>query len=313
MIAKIKAGEAAGVIFFRENIGSAAQIRAVIDRLQHAAAASPLRVPLLMMTDQEGGLVRRLPGAPLLSETQIAARPHPLRAARAAGHRAALGLRAVGMNVNLAPVLAVYRSSNGFIERDERSYSRNPRTVAQLGAGFIAAQQRAGVAATAKHFPGLGTAGATQNTDERPVTLDAPLATLRSIDELPYRSAIAAGVKLVMLSWAEYPALDPKRPAGLSSRIIRGELRRRLHFEGVTITDALEAGALRPFGTISNRALLAARAGMDLLLCSAGNVSEGAAAVGALAHGLATGKLNSHAFIESAARVIALRTSLMRG
>ena len=87
--------------------------------------------------------------------------------------------------------------------------------MAQLGTDFIEAQQKTGVAATAKHFPGLGAAATNQDTDSGPVTLHVSKRNLRRIDELPYRSAIPAGVKLVMVSWAVYPALDPSRPAGL--------------------------------------------------------------------------------------------------
>ena len=310
LLAKIKAGEAAGVIFFSRNISSAAQISRVIGRLQRAAAQSPVKAPLLMMTDQEGGLVRRLPGQPLLSEKQIGASPHPESAARQAGRGAGLNLRSAGMNVNLAPVLDVYRAAGDFIDRYQRSYSMSPRTVAQLGAAFIRAQQQTGVAATAKHFPGLGAATASQDTDEVPVTLRVPLQSLRDVDELPYRSAIAAGVRLVMVSWAIYPALDPRRPAGLSSTIVQGELRDRLGFKGVTITDALEAGALRPFGAIGNRAVLAAGAGMDLLLCSGQNVAEGTTATNALAGALRTGRLSASSFVTSVKRIMSLRAGV---
>src|SRR6185436_9440836 len=153
-----------------------------------------------------------------------------------------------------------------------------------LGADFITAQQATEVAATAKHFPGLGTATSDQNTDQRPVTLTVPLTALRTIDEYPYQAAIAAGVKLVLVSWAIYPALDPARPAGLSPTIVGGELRQRLGFTGVTIT-----GALQPFGTTGQRATLAAQAGMDLILCSAQQASEGDQAKTALENGYRDG------------------------
>jgi beta-N-acetylhexosaminidase len=310
LLAKIKAGEAAGVIFFKGNISSEAQIKAVIGELQHAAAQSPVKEPLLMMTDQEGGQVRRLPGAPVLSEKQVGESANPPAAAGRAGHLGGLNLRGVGINVNLAPVLDVYRKRGNFIDQFERSYSNNAHKVAQLGADFIKAQQQVNVAATAKHFPGLGAAGTNQDTDTAPVTLNVSLAALRSTDELPYTSAIAAGVRLVMVSWATYPALDSHHPAGLSSTVVGGELRRRLKFSGVTITDALEAGALKAFGTTSNRAVLAAGAGMDLLLCSGQNVGQGTTAVDALANALNSGKLNMSAFRASVQRIAALRGSL---
>jgi beta-N-acetylhexosaminidase len=309
----IRHGEAAGVIFFGGNIASTAQIASVIRELDraNAAASNPLRrYPLLLMTDQEGGIVRRLPGAPVPSESDIGAAPDPAAQARAAGAGAGQNLAGVGMNVNLAPVLDVYRVPGNFDDQFGRSYSMNPRVVATLGAAFIRSQQATGVAATAKHFPGLGAADVTQNTDLQPVTLEVSRRELRAIDELPYRAAIAAGVKLVMVSWAVYPALDASRPAGLSPAVINGELRQRLGFTGVTITDGLEAGALQPFGGIGRRARLAAGAGMDLILCAGQRASEGAAARAALASALGSGALGGPAFSAALARISALRSSL---
>jgi beta-N-acetylhexosaminidase len=216
----------------------------------------------------------------------------------------------VSMNVNLAPVLDVFRKSGDFDDQFQRSYSMNQNVVSALGADFIRAQQHVGVAATAKHFPGLGAALSFQNTDVQPVTLNLRASTIRSDDEFPYRAAIAAGVKLVMVSWAVYPALDPRRPAGLSSPIINGELRTRLRFKGVTITDALEAGALAPFGSTGNRAFLAAGAGMDLILCAAETPSQGEAALASLKSHYSNRTLNQTAFRAAVARILALRASL---
>jgi beta-N-acetylhexosaminidase len=308
----ISHGDVGGVIFFGPNISSPAQLATVIAELDQANASSlnPVREPLLLMTDQEGGLVRRLPGAPYLSELQIGESASPAAAAASAGADAGVNLRGLGMNTNLAPVLDVYRQPGDFDDQYQRSYSMNPAVVTELGADFITAQQRAGVAATAKHFPGLGAAAQSQNTDDRPVTLNLPLATIRNTDELPYKAAIAAGVKLVMVSWAVYPALDPGRPAGLSATIVDGELRQRLAFQGVTITDALEAGALSAYGTIQNRGLLAAEAGMDLILCSAQDVGEGEQATAGLEEGYRDGRLGQQAFTAALRRVLALRAGL---
>jgi len=315
LLSSIRNGEVGGVIFFSQNISSQAQIASVIAELDQANASpqNPLRSsPLLLMTDQEGGLVRRLPGAPVRSEKQIGESADPAAQATAAGTGAGQNLAGTGLNVNLAPVLDVYRTPGNFDDQFQRSYSMNPQTVADLGADFITAQQATGVAATAKHFPGLGTATSAQNTDQRPVTLTVPLTALRTIDEYPYQAAIAAGVKLVLVSWAIYPALDPARPAGLSPTIVGGELRQRLGFTGVTITDALEAGALQPFGTIGQRATLAAQAGMDLILCSAQQATEGDQAKTALENGYQDGTLGQAAFQAALQRVLALKSSLAR-
>jgi beta-N-acetylhexosaminidase len=309
----IRHGEAGGVIFFGGNIASRAQIAGVIKKLDaaNASASNPLRArPLLLMTDQEGGLVRRLPGQPVLSERQIGTSAHPAAQAKAAGSGAGRNLAGVGMNVNLAPVLDVFRTPGDFDDQFGRPYSMNPSVVSSLGADFIKAQQATGVAATAKHFPGLGAAAAAQNTDAGPVTLNVGLHALRTVDEFPYHAAIAAGVKLVMVSWATYPALARSTPAGLSSAIVSGELRSRLGFKGVTITDALEAGALQAFGTTGHRATLAAKAGMDLILCSKQSASQGQQARNALAAALKSGALSKSVFSAALTRIIDLRSGL---
>jgi beta-N-acetylhexosaminidase len=308
LLGMLRAGEVAGVIFFRNNIASREQLRAVTRELQAAADRSPVKKPLLLMTDQEGGPTRSLDGPPALSEKQIGLSRAPVAAARQAGQGASTNLRTVGLDVNLAPVLDVYRSPGNFIDGDHRSYASSAGAVARLGATFIAAQQQAGVAATAKHFPGLGAATVTQNTDRRPVTLRVSLASLRAVDEPPYRAAITAGVRLVMVSWATYPALDPSRPAGLSARVVLGELRGRLGFTGVTITDSLDARGLRAYGSVGNRAVLAAGAGVDLILCT-GSDDEGAV-VNALVAARARGEISQSAATAAATRVLALRSSL---
>jgi beta-N-acetylhexosaminidase len=313
LISLIKHGEAAGVIFFGQNISSAAQIARVTKQLEQANASSlnPVRAPLLLMTDQEGGQVRRLPGRPFLSEKQIGANPLPKAKTLAteAGQGAAANLRGVGMNVNLAPVLDVYRTAGNFDDQFGRSYSMTASVVAALGSNMIKAQQAGRVAATAKHFPGLGAAAKNQNTDTRPVTLNLSLTRIRGTDEVPFQAAITAGVKLVMVSWAVYPSVGA-RPAGLSPNVVQGELRNHLKFTGVTITDALEAGALKSYGSTQNRAHFAALAGMDLLLCSAQNVTQGQQARGELVTEYRNGSLHGPAFRASVNRVIALRQSL---
>jgi beta-N-acetylhexosaminidase len=310
LLNRIRAGAAAGVIFFGENVSSLTQIRGVVGQLRAAAAQSPNPNPLLLMTDQEGGLVRRLPGEPALSHKDIGASASPVTSATNAGRGAGENLAGVGMNVNLAPVLDVFHASGDLMDQYERSFSSTASVVGTLGASYVTAQQAEGVAATVKHFPGLGKANAGDNTDTRPVTLTVPLSTLRDVDEVPYQRSIAAGAKLVMLSWAIYPALDPNRPAGLSPTVVQQELRSRNGFTGVTITDALEAGALANFGATGERAVLAAAAGNDLILASARDVSQGEAAAEALAGALTNGTLDSDAFGAALARVDTLRASL---
>ena len=307
----LRAGRVGGVIFFGENITSTAQIAGVTAQLRQAHAESGVRAPLVLTTDQEGGIVRRLKDQePYLSAKQIGLQPDPRAAATAAGQGAAAGLLAAGMNLNLAPVVDVYREEGNFDDQFGRSFSSDPAVAGDLGRRFATAQQDAGVAATAKHFPGLGAAPAGANTDLTEVVLSQDLRELRRVDEAAFVPSIRAGIDLVMASWAIYPALDRTRPAGLSNRVIRGELRGRLGFRGVTITDALEAGSLDAYGTDAEVAVLAARAGMDVLLCSSRDVGQGEAVAAALEAALRRHRLDERAFREALVRVRRLRARL---
>jgi len=315
LLAKVRQGEAAGVIFFAPNVEDPGAFHAAIGALRAANRQSPVKEPLLLMTDEEGGRVQRLPGVGIPSEKQIGQSSDPQGLAAQAGARAGANLAVAGLNVNLAPVLDVFRTPGNFIDQVERSYGSDAGLVASIGARFISAQQRTGVAAAAKHFPGLGAASAAQNTDALPVSLEVSTAALRADDELPFRAAIAAGVKVVLMSWATYPALDPARPAGLSAVVIGGELRARLGYRGVVITDALGADSLAAFGSIGDRALLAARAGADLLLCAETNPdqntpTDGAASLQALTAAYARGQITGAAAKVTAGRVLRLRAGL---
>src|SRR5262249_20522640 len=154
-------------------------------------------------------------------------------------------------------------------------------------------------AATGKHFPGFGSA--IVNTDFAVQRLEISKQELRRVDEAPYRPFIAAGGRLVMLSTAIYPAFSG-RPAAFTRSSATGELRGRLGFDGVSITDALESVAVRAFGGAAKAGLAGARAGVDLLLYA--DPAAAAAGQKALARGLAAGTLSRAAFESSASRVL---------
>jgi|HubBroStandDraft_5_1064220.scaffolds.fasta_scaffold17288_2 beta-N-acetylhexosaminidase len=319
LLSLIRHGEAAGVIFFAANYRSNVQFAAAVHaiRAANASRTNPARAyPLLLMTDQEGGQVRRLPGAPVLSEKQIGELTPLAAAGEAAGQAgagAAANLAAHGLNVDLAPVLDVYRRPGDFDDQYQRSYSSKPDVVSVLGARFITAMQAANVAATAKHFPGLGPATADQDTDKGPVTISLSAAALASHDEYPYRAAIAAGVRLVMVSWATYPHLGSDRPAGLSAAIVQGLLRNTLGFGGVTITDSIGAGALAHYGSFQNRALLAASAGMDLILSPSEDTGAGVQITDGLEADYRSGRLDRPGFQAAVSQILQLRQGLSAG
>jgi beta-N-acetylhexosaminidase len=255
LLARIRGGEVGGLIVFGGNYTSDEQLRAAIATAQAAARAGG-QPPLLFATDQEGGSVRRLPAPPV----QPAASLGQLGASgvRSQARLAARALRAVGIDVDLAPVADVPASASSFL--GSRAFSSDRFRVAQLARAFVTGLQGARVAATVKHFPGLGTAPG--DTDTAKITIDSPRPELaRRL--LPFRVAVGAGTKLVMVSSAIYPAYDQAAPAALSPAVVTGLLRRQLGFRGVVITDSLESPAIVASTTPAARAL---KAGVDMLL-----------------------------------------------
>lgn len=250
----LREGRAAGVILFRDNVGSLAGARALTRALQHAGGGS-----VLVMTDQEGGSVRTFRKlGPVAGEPELNT---PTRAASGA-RLAAAGLHSVGVNVDLAPVVDVARGPATALAA--RAYPGGAAAVAASTSAAVLAYARAGVGASAKHFPGLGAAGV--NTDQGSERISLSAAELDRTDLRPFRAAIAAGVPLVMVGHASYPALDAERIASQSRAVITDLLRGRLGFSGAVLTDSLEARAVISRSGVGTAALRSMRAGADLLL-----------------------------------------------
>jgi beta-N-acetylhexosaminidase len=300
----IREGRIAGVVLFAGNFPSRAAGRRLIARLQEIPRPPKLRSPLLIMVDQEGGQVKRLSGAPSASARTMGARGAAFSAQQ--GRHTAANLRDVGVNVDLAPVLDVGRPG-GVIAETERSFGSTAARVTAAAIPFAKALQAGGVAATGKHFPGFG--AATENTDFSVERIELSKRELRSVDEKPYRSFVAAGGKLVMLSTAIYPAFS-EDPAAFTREIATGELRDRLGFEGVTITDALETPAVEHFGSPAEAAVAGARAGTDLLLYT--RLGSAEAAWRELQRKLRSRALSREDFEAAVERVLDLRAELPR-
>lgn len=256
-----------GIIYFAwaHNTRAPQQIAELSAGLQRAARDSGGGIPLLLSTDQEHGVVARvgrpatlLPGAMALGAGGSTA--DVLRAARiAGGELAAMGIRqdyapVADVNVNPAnPVIGV------------RSFGADPAAVSALVAAQVRGYQSAGVAATAKHFPGHGDT----ETDSHvglPV-MRHTRAVWEELDEPPFRAAVETGVDAIMTAHIVFPALDPSGdPATLSRPIVTGILRERLGFRGVVVTDALDMAGVRQKYGDERVPVLALLAGCDQLL-----------------------------------------------
>jgi beta-N-acetylhexosaminidase len=295
-------GKLAGVVLFDENLGGRRHAQRLITKLQRIRQPRGLRSPLLIMVDQEGGLVKRLSGPPNASAQEMGRRGK--RYSRRQGAKTARNLKRVGVNVNLAPVLDVGRRGSA-IRAEHRSFGGKPRRVIDTAIPFATAMQRHGVAATGKHFPGLG--AAKENTDFAVQKIRLSRKKLRSVDEQPYGPFVAKHGDLVMLSTAIYTHFS-RKPAAFTKRIATRELRHRVGFRGVSITDALETTAAANFGGPAKVGVAAAKAGTDLLLFT----GEGPAsrAGQAVRRKLREGAFERETFERSVNRVLRLRAKL---
>jgi beta-N-acetylhexosaminidase len=301
----IHAGQVAGAVLFEADFPSRAGGRELIDTLQAIPRPKLLRrLPLLVMTDQEGGEVKRVEGPPASSAATMGATGPDY--SRRQGRATAANLKSLGVNVDLAPVLDVGRPG-GVIAATERSFGETPAAVARTAVPFARGLEEGDIAATAKHFPGLGTAS--ENTDFEAQRLALSKGELHATDEAPYSAFVGAGGKLVMLSTATYPAFS-NRPAAFTRRIATGELRGRLGFRGVTITDSLGGAAVAEFGGQREAAVDGAAAGDDLLLFD--DLPSALAGHEALVKQLHVGALERAPFLAAAGRVLRLRRGLAR-
>jgi beta-N-acetylhexosaminidase len=301
LLQRAASGEIGGVIMFPSDGADPERLGDEVRKVRRASVHGEGE-PALVAIDQEGGDVERLPGLPP-DRSPPALALDGVRAAAAEGRATGAALRDLGIDVDLAPVLDVPADDGAFIA--SRAFSADPAEVATLGTAFGLGLQDEGVAATAKHFPGLGLAS--ENTDLTPSSIDASRAELEPGLE-PFLAAIDAGVDLVMVSNATYPALDPDHPASQSRRIVDGLLRGRLGYDGVVITDDIGAGALTGAGIDEGAAAVgAAKAGADLILTA---LTDGATAYEALRAAVHDGALSRARLVESCARTFALRQRL---
>jgi beta-N-acetylhexosaminidase len=245
---------AAGAILFRDNVIDPGQLSRLTAQLRDA---SPGLEPLICV-DQEGGEIRIVPWAPPERSAPEQAAGGSEREDAAAAGRA---LRDAGIGVTLAPVADVPSVDGAALAG--RAFSTDPAEAAAAVAESVRGWHDGGVATTAKHFPGLG--GATVNTDDGPATIARTRAELDA-DLEPFRAAIDADTEFVMAGHAVYPALDPDRIASQSQAVIDGLLRDELGYDGVVMTDSLEAAAVRAVADVEEAALASARAGVDVIL-----------------------------------------------
>ena len=305
LLGRIKRGEVGGVILMGRNITTPAALVALTTELRAAAVAGG-RPTLLIGVDQEGGSVKRISWIPpTLSPPQmgaLASAPTALAQGSATGQ----GLRALGIDVDFAPVADIPASTASFMYQQGRTFSKFVTRTAGLANAFASGLESAGVVPTMKHFPGLGFA--TRNTDTSVVTITATKSALAS-SLVPYRTAIAKSIPLIMLSNATYTAYDSANAAGWSRAIGFTLLRQQLGFKGVTITDSLDGTAHARKVSSATLAVKAAIAGTDLILTT-GSEAASRAEYTALLKAATAGTIPGARLRASYSRILHLKAGL---
>lgn len=304
LIESLRRTHAQSLVIFARNFTSPRQFTRLLTGLE-----AGLGRRLLVMVDHEGGrIIRYSGGVTRFPAARSVGRGRP-EDAECQGAVEARELLALGTHVNLTPCVDVLQPGCDPIIGD-RSYGEDPVRVAAFGAARIRGLQAGGVAACAKHFPGLG--AVTRDPHKRLPTIDLDEAAMRRTHLPPFAAAVQAGVAMVMSSHVCYPKLgDPAGlPATFSPRLITGWLRQELRFDGLILSDDLEMGALREFGSMGEAVVQAAGVGHDLLLiCSIIGAWE--EAFSWLVQAYRTGRLDAARLAASAGRVAAARQKFL--
>ena len=293
-------------ILFARNMKYARQTAALCDGLSRMTYEK-LGVAPFISADQEGGMVSRITeGAALFSGAMALSAGADLQQARQVGKNCGEMLRAMGINVNFAPVLDVnIEPMNPII--GNRSYGDDPQRVADVGCAVMEGMVEGGVIATLKHYPGHGNV----NTDSH---LDLPVnhtdpAVLEKTEFLPFQQAFRRGAPALMSCHIVFPKIDPELPATLSPVIIGDLLRKKQGFDGLVFTDCMEMDAIQKGWGMARGAVLAVAAGCDVL-CISHHLEQVQSAVEAIEQAVADGIIPRSRIQESYDRIMAAKKKM---
>ncbi len=295
--ALLSEGRVAGVCLFGRNVRDRFQLADYVDELRDLAGED-----LVVAIDQEGGGVVRLPDVPVPPAAMALGAADDPDLTRRVAAAAARGLRAVGVNLDFAPVADVNSNPANPVIAD-RSFGADPELVARHVAAFVAGLQSEGVGATLKHFPGHGDTDVDSHLALP--TVARPLEELRRVELRPFAAGVRAGAAAVMSAHIVLPALDPELPSTLSPAALRGLLREELGFDGVIVTDALDMRAISDRWPAPVATVMALAAGADLPL-TLGDPREHDATLRAVDAALAEGRLDPAEVVASLGRLARL-------
>ncbi len=255
----------AGFIIYPWNFQTAADVQRLTSSLQFVASQVTPAISLLISADQEGGRVAtfRFPEFVKFPSAAAMARFDDPSLIRSAAHITAQQLRALGVNMNLAPVLDLHPVADNSIIGD-RSFGGDPAAVSRFVRPYLDAFRESGIIATAKHFPGHGVT--TIDSHHHLPVVSMTLDELMERDLMPFRAAIEAGVPAIMTGHVLFERIDPFYPATISRVFLHDILRHELGYEGVVVTDGLEMRALSNYYSLPETLVRLFKYDVDLIL-----------------------------------------------
>jgi beta-N-acetylhexosaminidase len=293
------------VLIFGDNFSDAASLSRLTAQLQGLGRQAGLPAPLLVAVDEEGGRVMRVTDGVAALPSELELGRNGAQAVHDRVAATASGLHRLGVELDLAPVADLRTNPDDAVIGD-RSFGGNPAIVGPLVAAAVAGLHDGGVAATLKHFPGLG--GAAGDPHAAMPTDPESLAHWAATQAVSFQAGIDAGADAVMTTAVVVPGLDPSgTPALFSRAVVTGLLRDRLHFEGVIVTDGLGMGGITSRYSLPQATLASIRAGNDLVLLNNTDAAYQASAIEAVKQEVRRGTIAIAAIRESAGRVVALR------
>lgn len=308
---QIENGEIGGIIFFKHNIKNSRQFRIFVKRIANLKTG----VPLLLSVDEEGGRVRRLKQVQGFEEFPSAAHVGnklSLEEAYDLYKRMAIQIHETGLNLNLAPVVDVnINRASPAIGQLNRSFSRDPGQVFEMSDTFIRAHHDANVLTAIKHYPGHGSSR--EDTHHQLTDISH---TWRSSEQIPFKRLIdSAVVDIIMAGHLFDRSIDKEFPASISKAHIQQNLRDKLGYEGVVLTDDLQMGAIIDRYSLDDIIITAVNAGCDIIQFSDPldldrDLPRRIRRV--ILEAIAEGKIDENRIHESYDRIILLKQSLMK-
>ncbi|MDE6726922.1 MAG: glycoside hydrolase family 3 protein [Oscillospiraceae bacterium] len=290
-----------GVLCMGANLNTVSQTKDMLSKTQNQAMNNGIGV--FIAVDEEGGTVARCAyklGTTAFSGMAVYGARNDYDEAFGIGQTIGSDIKALGFNVDFAPVADVNIHPNN--ELGSRIFSKDPNVVANMVSGVVKGLNSAGVAATLKHFPGLGAENGNSHT-ESAIIIDRTLPELRSTEFVPFKGGIDAGADFVMVGHQQVTSFGDGLPADLSYTAVTEMLRGELGFNGIAITDAQNMNTISNVYYPGTAAVMSINAGIDMILCP----TDLDSAANAVIQAVQSGKISEARINESVARILALK------